>query len=132
MKGLHLIGISAVMSAALIFAAAKSDAQGRPVGGGPRHLPPPPVNLPINGFFPGVYVYERDVIHVVEKPAPPAPPPAPAAPPPEPRKPYVIGNSYASLPSGCMKMIADGASYYHCSGEWYRQVGGQYEAVSQP
>ena len=23
-----------------------------------------------------------------------------------------------------MKMIQDGASYYHCSGEWYRQVSG--------
>jgi hypothetical protein len=132
MKAIHMLGLTAVMSAALIFAAARADAEPRPVGGGPRHLPPPPVNLPVGGFFPGVYVYERETVHVIEKAPEPPPPPAPAAPPPEPRKPYVIGNSYASLPSGCMKMIADGASYYHCNGEWYRQVGAQYTAVRQP
>jgi YHS domain-containing protein len=31
-----------------------------------------------------------------------------------------------------MKMIDGGVSYYHCSGEWYRQVGGEYRAVAQP
>jgi hypothetical protein len=35
-----------------------------------------------------------------------------------------------------MKMIEDGASYYLCSGEWYRQLGSgsaaTYKAVAQP
>jgi len=43
---------------------------------------------------------------------------------------------YDSLPSPCMKMIEDGASYYHCSGEWYLQVGSgsavEYKAVQAP
>ena len=58
----------------------------------------------------------------------PLQPPRPAPPLKErgeeapPRKPYVIGNSYASLPGGCMKMIEEGAHYYYCGGgEWYRQ-----------
>ena len=54
-----------------------------------------------------------------------------------PRKPYVIGGTYASLPpQGCMKLIEDGASYYFCSGEWYRQLGAgrgaKYRAVARP
>jgi hypothetical protein len=122
MKALHLLVISAVMSAALIFAATEADAQSRTIGSGFRHRPlPPPVT---DGFlgFPGVYVVER--VQVIErevvKEVPAAPPPEP---PPPPRKPYKIGAMYDSLPSPCMKMIEDGASYYHCSGEWYRQVG---------
>ena len=55
---------------------------------------------------------------------------------PPPREPYVLGKSYASLPGGCMKMIEDSVSYYLCSGEWYRQVGGgrsaKYKAVAKP
>ena len=35
-----------------------------------------------------------------------------------------------------MKLIDGGVSYYHCSGEWYRQVGSgsavQYKAVAAP
>jgi hypothetical protein len=34
-----------------------------------------------------------------------------------------------------MKMIEDGASYYYCSGEWYRQMGAgrsaTYKAVAK-
>jgi hypothetical protein len=52
--------------------------------------------------------------------------------PPPPRKPYVIGASYASLPSGCMKMVEAGGSYFYCGGEWYRQVGSGYRAVREP
>lgn len=129
---------------ALLFAA-QAAAQAPPVsipqpGLGSRSPPPPPqsvvhgtVNGGIPGFFPGFY-YEREYVPVIERevirevPAEQQP-----APPPPPRKPYVIGHSYSSLPGGCMKMIQDGAVYYHCSGEWYRQVGpDQYKAVSQP
>ena len=72
-------------------------------------------------------IVEREVIREVAGPA--APPPAP----PEPRKPFVIGQSYASLPGGCMKIIEGAASYYYCGGgEWYRPVGKQYRAVEKP
>jgi hypothetical protein len=132
--GVHrksLLAISAAMSALLVLAPTQADAQSRGVGGGFRHLPPPSANGPFLGF-PGVYVVER--VQVIErevvKEAPAPPPPEP--PPPPPRKPYVIGASYSSLPSPCMKMIQDGASYYHCSGEWYRQVGSEYRAVKAP
>jgi len=97
-------------------------------------MPPPPHGgHHFNGFFPGFYVYEREVIHYVERePEPRAdPPPVAPAPPAPPRKPYVIGKSYAELPGPCMKMIEDGAAYYHCSGEWYRQVGSKYQAVAR-
>ena len=138
MKALHLLGISAVASALLIFAAAEADAEARPIGSGFRHPPPrqPPV---VDGFFgfPGVYVVDR--VHVIEreviKEVPAAPPPEP---PPPPRKPYKLGAMYDSLPTPCMKMIDDGgkATYYHCSGEWYRQVGSgsavEYRAVAAP
>ena len=73
-----------------------------------------------------VPVVEREVVREVTVAEPPA-----AAPPP-PRKPYVIGRNYSSLPGGCMKIIEDGASYFYCSGEWYRQVGAQYLAVAMP
>ena len=78
-------------------------------------------------FFVDEVVVEREVVREV-----PAAPPQPAVAPPEPRKPYVIGRVYASLPGGCMKLIESGASYYICSGDWYRQVGSQYKAVAQP
>jgi len=75
-------------------------------------------------------IIEREVVR--EVPVVVEPPP----PPPPPREPYVIGKSYASLPGGCMKMIEDAASYYLCSGEWYRQVGSgsaaRYKAIVQP
>ncbi len=128
-----LLVLGAAMSALLVSAA---DAGSRGVGGGFRHRPlPPPV---ADGFigFPGVYVVERVQIierEVVKEAPPPPPTPEPAPPP---RKPYAIGESYSSLPSPCMKMIQDGASYYHCSGEWYRQVSGgkdgPYLAVAAP
>ena len=75
---------------------------------------------------PEVY-YEREIVREVPVAAP-APPP----PPPPPRKPYVLGRTYDSLPGGCMKMVERGASYFHCSGEWYRKVPGGYRAVRQP
>jgi hypothetical protein len=129
MKPLYLLLVGAAMSAALV---ATAHAQSRGVGGGFRHLPPPPVaNGPFVGW-PGVYVVER--VHVIErevvKEVPVAAPPP--EPPPPPRKPYKIGAMYDALPTPCMKMIEGGASYYHCSGEWYRQVGGQYAAVKAP
>jgi hypothetical protein len=136
MKALHLVGTSAVIFAAMIFAPTQAGAQSRGVGGGFRHLPAPPVaNGPFLGF-PGVYIVEREVVHVIEREVVHEDPPPPPEPPPPPRKPYKIGASYSSLPTPCMKMIQDGASYYHCSGEWYRQVGSgsavEYKAVATP
>jgi hypothetical protein len=86
------------------------------------------------GFANDVFIYEEpDVVHDVvvvhdeAAAAPEAPPP-----PPPPREPYVIGRTYASLPGGCLKMVEGGASYFHCSEGWYRQVGAQYRAVAGP
>lgn len=134
-KGLHLLAISAAMSVLLIFAAAEGDAQQRPAGGVPRNVPPVPRDR-----IGDVIIVEREIIRTVEpateaKPAV-APPAAPAAAAPEPRKPYAIGSTYSSIPSGCMKLIEGGASYYHCNGDWYRSVssgaGAQYLAVRAP
>jgi hypothetical protein len=72
-------------------------------------------------------VHDVVVVHDEAAAAPEAPPP-----PPPPREPYVIGRTYASLPGGCLKMVEGGASYFHCSEGWYRQVGAQYRAVAGP
>ena len=132
MKGLHHLALGTAM-AALCSAA---DAQPSGVGGGFRHSPPPAANLPVQGFFPGLYVYDREVVHVIEREVVHVDPVPPPEPPPPPRKPYKLGSSYDSLPPGCMKMIERGTSYYLCSGEWYRQVGSgsgvSYRAVKSP
>lgn len=144
---LRLLPMRVAVCALLVLGAADAGAQ--PAGGavtlpGIGVSPAPPQGafrqLPgrhgfggFGGFFPGFY-YEREYVPVVEReiirevPAPAAP----AAPAKE-RKPYVPGRTYDSLPEGCMKLIQDGASYFQCSGDWYRQVGsGQYKAVAQP
>ncbi len=137
MKAPHLLAVGAA-AAALIFAASEAEAQQRPIGGGFRN-PLPAHGGNMHGrhrfflpFFVGdreTVIIEREVVR--EVPVVVEPPP----PPPPPREPYVIGKSYSSLPSGCMKMIEDGASYYVCSGEWYRQVGSgsavKYKAVAK-
>ena len=77
---------------------------------------------------------EREVVR--EEPA--AAPPAAAEPPPPPRQPFVVGKSYSSLPGGCLKSIEEGgkATFYYCSGEWFRQLSGgrdaRYKAVARP
>ena len=151
MKTLHLLAVSAVASAVLIFAASEVDAQARSYGprnnfsghsnlfswerGGGRHHG-------FHGGFGNVWVVEREVPVYIEVPTPAPPPPADANSgtlnrdvPEIARKPYVIGASYASLPGGCMKMIEEGVSFYYCSGEWYRQVGegrsASYRAVAR-
>ena len=94
----------------------------------------------MNGTFNGGVIFvEREYVPVVEREVvrevTVAEPPAAAPPPPRepPRTPYIIGRNYSSLPSACMKIIEDGAQYYYCSGEWYREVGaGQFRAVVQP
>jgi hypothetical protein len=152
MKGHQLLAVSAAMSALLILAAARADAEERPgIDSGFRP------SIPARPVAPAVPIVPRDFIIVdryiydevrvasdevtKDKAAPAAPAvaaPAPAAavaaaPPPPPRKPYAIGNMYSSLPGTCMKLIADGASYYHCDGEWYQLVGsGEYKAVKAP
>jgi hypothetical protein len=135
MKAPHLLAVGAAV-AAMLFAASGAEAQQRPIGGGPRN------SLPADGgmhgrdrfVLPVVWVEQQDPVIIektVVKEVPVAAEPKP--PPPPPREPYAIGKSYDTLPpQGCMKMIEDGASYYLCSGEWYRQVGGKYEAVKQP
>lgn len=126
MKALGLMALSAAMAMS-----AEAGAQQR-AGGGPRITIPSHSNHFSwerghgfkRGFFP-VLVVEREVVRVVEVEVPvaaPAVPPPPPTPPPAP-KPHVIGRTYASLPGGCMKLIEGGTSYYHCDGEWYRQVG---------
>ena len=135
MKGLHLLAIGAVMSVSLNVAAAEADAQRRPVDRGARVMPPVPHDRIRDGI-----VVEREVIQTVEPETDAkqavAPPATPAAPAPEPRKPYAIGSSYSSIPSGCMKLIEYGASYYHCNGEWYQSVRSgnsvKYLAVRAP
>ncbi len=105
------------------------------------------------GGFGNVWIVEREVPVVVRVPVPvpTAPPPQAAANSGTPnslqcssvsqtdcalrspiaRKPYVVGASYASLPGSCMKLIEDGASFYYCSGDWYRQEGKSYRAVAR-
>ena len=85
----------------------------------------------LNGGFIWVEDYVPVVVEEAAQEAPAAPPPP--APPPEPRKPYVLGHVYDSLPGGCLKLLQDGASYFQCSGRWYREVGDeQYKAVRMP
>ena len=138
MKALHLLGLSAAAAALLIFAATQADAQQRPTVGGRINFPTHSNHFSwerghgFHGGFGGVWVVEREVPVIVEREVVVREVQVPAEPPPPPREAYVIGKSYASLPGGCMKMIEPGASYYWCSGEWYRQVGKLYRAVAAP
>jgi hypothetical protein len=125
------------MCALLVLAAAQAGAQHAPVASRPwLPPPPPPQGQGMNGFNGGFILVEREYVPVIEReivreytPAEPS-----AAAPPPPRKPYVIGRNYSALPpQACLKLIEDGAQYYYCSGEWYRQVGGaQFRAVARP
>jgi hypothetical protein len=140
MKAFHLAAMSAALCALLVLAD-PAGAQQRPTIA-PRYSPPPPQGR-MHGFrhfSPGFFIEREYVpvyVHDDAGDETPAAPPVAAPPPPAPRKPYVIGRSYSSLPpGGCLKLIAGGSSYYGCSGEWYRQVGGgsgaQYKAVTRP
>jgi len=135
-KAPRLPAVNAAMCALLVLAAAPAGAQHAPVTSRPWLPPPPPPQGMQGGFNGGFILVEREYVPVVEREVvrevTVAEPPA-AAPPP-PRKPYVIGRNYSSLPpQACMKIIEDGAQYYYCGGEWYRQVGAaQYKAVARP
>ena len=137
MKALHLTAVTAAMCALLALAPGPAGAEQRPVIA-PLYSPPPPQGgmHGFHHFSPGFLIYRDYVpVYVHDDARDDLPPPAavPPPPPPAPRKPYVIGRSYSSLPpQGCLKLIQDGASYYGCSGEWYRQVGAGYQAVAQP
>ena len=148
MKAPHLLAFGAA-AAVMLSAASGAEAQQRPIGGGPRNW------IPGNGggmqgmhgrhgihgrggFFLPLFWDDRDHPVIIEKEvvkeAPVAAPPPAAAPPK--RESYAIGKSYDSLPpQGCMKLIENGASYYLCSGEWYRQIGSgsavKYKAVAK-
>lgn len=148
MKVLRLSLAMAAISALILLAAGKAPAQTQ-VSPAPRlelhgvQVSPPAhpghmggVGHGFRGFFPGFFYAEPEVVHdVVYVHDAPAEPPPSAGPPP-PRKPFVLGRTYSSLPGGCMKMIDRGITYYQCSGEWYRQLGGgrggPYRAVAQP
>ena len=153
MKGLQLLALNAALSAMLIVAASQTEAQDRPAGAGPRNPIPSgggqtggqmgsggSTGVGSGGNFGrervnDVFLVEEQVVQVVQPPEeakPTAPPAPPAVAEPEKREPYKIGNSYSSLPPGCMKMIQDGSSYFLCSGEWYQKVESQYLAVAQP
>ena len=97
--------------------------------------PPPRHDRGFGGFAAPIWygdhetlVIEKEVVREV-----PVAAPAPAVPPP-PRKPYRLGASYDSLPGPCLKLIDEGQSYFHCGGEWYREVrsgnAALYKAVS--
>ena len=137
MKAPRLRAVNAAIL--LVLATAQAGAQQAPVTSRPWLPPPPPPPQGMNGTFNGGVIFvEREYVPVVEREVvrevTVAEPPAAAA--PQPRKPYVIGRNYSSLPAACMKIIEDGAQYYYCDGEWYRQVGAgsaaQYRAVAQP
>lgn len=150
MKGLLLA------SALMVLAATGADAQRRPAGQGPRNVissgggPSAPIGS-VGTVGDGrigrgdgrklvgdVWIVEDNDVEVVEVPVEKAAAAAPAEPAKKeeeekPREPYVVGNSYNSLPGGCMKMLQDGASYYLCNGDWYQATGGgQYKAVKAP
>jgi hypothetical protein len=142
MKTLHVLALSAAMAGLVVIS--EADAQQR-AGTSVARITPRHHGGMHGGFhgngggIGGVFIVEREVPVIVEAPPPPAAVPSPKEEGKKepPRKPYVIGNSYASLPGGCMKMIEGGVSYYFCGGgEWYRQVGGgkgaQYKAVAKP
>ena len=145
MKPLHLLAVSAAMAALSMVAATEAYAQQRTVSG-PRITLPSHANHfsweGHHGFHGGTFIVEREIPVIVEREVvrevavtpPPTPPHQGEG---RKRKPYVIGGTYVSLPpQGCMKMIEDGASYYFCSGEWYRQLGtgraAKYRAVAKP
>jgi hypothetical protein len=155
MKALRLQAALAAISALLALAPSGASAQPVTVGGilsppipGPGNgslFPtpiPPQVRGSRDGFhrglrhdFPGtVFITEEpDVVHdVYVVHDEPAAAPEPSPPPPAPREPYVIGRTYDALPGGCLKMITGGASYFHCTEGWYREVGSQYQAVEMP
>ena len=117
----------------LALGASEAGAQDGGLGTGPARAggppgiiwDPPPRHDRGHGGFGGAFwaddhetiVIEREVVREV-----PVAGPAPATPPP-PRKPYKLGASYDSLPpGGCMKLIEGTTAYYHCGGEWYREV----------
>ena len=132
MKALILRASIAAASGVLAIGSA-AQAQRIPAGGF-RSPPPPPPPPPV--AFPGVFVIEREVPVIIDRQAPPPPAAVPlseqAQGGAQSREPWVLGKRYASLPSGCMKLIAGTgrATYYHCSGQWDRQVGeAQYRAV---
>ena len=136
MKAPRLPAVNAAMCALLVLAAAPAGAQHAPVTSRPWLPPPPPPQGMQGGFNGGFILVEREYVPVVEREVViplTLPSPARGEEKAEPRKPYVIGRNYSSLPGACMKIIEDGAQYYYCGGEWYRQVGAaQYKAVARP
>jgi hypothetical protein len=158
MKALRLPAAAAAIFALLALAPAGALAQVLPGGGlaGPLYPQPGsgslyPTPIPPQGAVRGarggfhrgghgsfnngfIFYEEPEVVHdVIVVHDQPAAAPEPAEQPSPPRERYVIGKSYDSLPGGCMKMVEGGASYFLCSGDWYREVGrALYKAVGSP
>ena len=131
MKAPRLTALGLGAAALLMLSAAPASAQQTiPMKFG--RAPPPRQSIIVPGF--GWPYYEREVVHhVYEREIVREVPVEPPPPPPPPRKAYALGQSYDSLPGGCMKMIDSGISYFNCSGDWYREVGrSQYKAVASP
>ena len=144
MKRRHLF-ILAAANVLPVLAVTSAQAQQRPVPGLRITIPTHANHFSWerhHGFHGGVFIVEREVPVIVEREVVREVKMANSGTlnrdvPELARKPYVIGGTYASLPpQGCMKMIEDGASYYFCSGEWYRQLGdgrgARYRAIARP
>ena len=161
MKPLHLLGLNAAFAALMIFAAAEAaDAQRRGGGGGGRQ-----VRASSSGSISGASrASTRDVNRGANRDVnrnrdvnvnrdvninrdvdididhdngwgdidhPIAAGAAIAA-----TTAIVVGSYYSALPSGCMKVIENGMTYYTCNGYWYQPVykgsSVTYVVVNQP
>ena len=76
------------------------------------------------------------VAAIVSKPPPSTPPPPPSAPPPPPvTAPLPIDATMWQLPSGCLKIVVSGATYYQCGPSWLAPQQcdkGPYDQVVPP
>lgn len=77
------------------------------------------------------------VAAIVSKPPPSTPPPPPSAPPPPPvTSPLPIDATMWQLPSGCLKIVVGGATYYQCGPSWLApqtcDKGPYYQVVPPP
>ena len=77
------------------------------------------------------------VAAIVSKPPPSTPPPPPTAPPPPAvTTPLPIDATMWQLPSGCLKIVVSGATYYQCGPSWLApqqcDKGPYYQVVPPP
>ena len=77
------------------------------------------------------------VAAIVSKPPPSTPPPPPTAPPPPAvTTPLPIDATMWQLPSGCLKIVVSGTTYYQCGPSWLvpqqSDKGPYYQVVPPP